>query len=119
MSGQQIKTAVFPGSFDPFTLGHESVVVRALKVFDRVIIGIGFNTAKTSYFPLEKRIEWIKKVFEDRKDRVEVKSYKGLTVDFCRAEHAGYILRRTRLCCLTLKRSSCLHFPSIPSSIHR
>lgn len=96
MSGQQIKTAVFPGSFDPFTLGHESVVVRALKVFDRVIIGIGFNTTKTAYFPLEKRIEWIKKVFENMKDRVEVKSFKGLTVDFCRAENAGYILRGLR-----------------------
>lgn len=96
MSGQQQKIAVFPGSFDPFTLGHESVVNRALKIFDKVIIGIGFNTTKTAYFPIEKRIEWIKKVFDDMTDRVEVKSFKGLTVDFCRAEKAGYILRGLR-----------------------
>jgi pantetheine-phosphate adenylyltransferase len=96
MSDQQIKTAVFPGSFDPFTLGHESVVIRALQIFDRVVIGIGFNTTKTAYFPIEKRIEWIRKVFVDMKDRVEVKSFKGLTVDFCRAENAGYILRGLR-----------------------
>jgi len=96
MQQQKFRTAVFPGSFDPFTIGHESVVKRALSIFDKVVIGIGENTTKTSFFPLEKRIEGIKKVFEDMSDKVEVKSYKGLTVDFCRSENAGFILRGLR-----------------------
>ena len=96
MSDQQLKIAVFPGSFDPFTLGHESVVNRALEIFDKVVIGIGYNTAKTAYFPIEKRIAWIRMVFDGMEDRVEVKSFRGLTVDFCRAENAGYILRGLR-----------------------
>ncbi|MBN1158845.1 MAG: pantetheine-phosphate adenylyltransferase [Bacteroidales bacterium] len=96
MSSQNFKIAVFPGSFDPFTIGHESVVNRALYIFDRVIIGIGQNTTKTAYFPIEKRIEWIRKVFDHIQDKVEVKSFRGLTVDFCRSENARYILRGLR-----------------------
>lgn len=88
--------SLFPGSFDPFTIGHESVVKRALSIFDKVVIGIGVNTEKTSFFPIEKRIGGIKMVFEDMKDRVEVKSFTGLTVDFCKAENAGFILRGLR-----------------------
>ncbi|MBN2273455.1 MAG: pantetheine-phosphate adenylyltransferase [Bacteroidales bacterium] len=95
MTHQTTKVAIFPGSFDPFTVGHESVVRRALKMFDKIIIAIGFNTTKTAYFPLEKRIEWIKKVFADT-DRVEVHSFKGLTVDYCKSVGAGYILRGLR-----------------------
>jgi len=90
------KIAVFPGSFDPFTLGHESVVNRALLVFDKVIVSIGQNTTKTAYFPIEKRIDWIKKVFADYDERVEVISFKGLTVDFCRSNDARFILRGLR-----------------------
>lgn len=96
MPDQQRKIALFPGSFDPFTLGHESLVKRALYMFDKVIIAIGHNTTKTAYFPIEKRMEWIQKVFDKETDRVEVKSFKGLTVDFCKSEHAGYILRGLR-----------------------
>ena len=96
MNEQQPKIAIFPGSFDPFTLGHESVVTRALTVFDKVIVAIGMNTTKTAYFPLEKRMEWIGKVFDETENRVEVKSYRGLTVDFCRIENARYILRGLR-----------------------
>lgn len=96
MQQQKFRTAVFPGSFDPFTIGHESVVKRALSIFDKVVIAIGVNTTKTSFFPIEKRIEGIKMVFEDMKGRVEVKSFTGLTVDFCRAENAGFILRGLR-----------------------
>jgi len=96
MHQPKYKTAIFPGSFDPFTIGHESVVKRALSIFDKVVIAIGVNTEKTSFFPLEKRIEGIKMVFEEMIDRVQVKSFTGLTVDFCRAENAGFILRGLR-----------------------
>jgi pantetheine-phosphate adenylyltransferase len=96
MSDDKIKTAVFPGSFDPFTIGHESVVRRALDMFDKVIIGIGYNTTKTRFIPLEKSTSAIKRVFEDMGDRVEVKVFKGLTVDLCRNENSRYILRGLR-----------------------
>lgn len=96
MSDDKIKTAVFPGSFDPFTIGHESVVRRALYMFDKVIIGIGLNTTKVSFFPVEKRVESIQGIFRDLEGRVEVKVFKGLTVDFCKDEKSRYILRGLR-----------------------
>ena len=96
MSGDKIKIAVFPGSFDPFTIGHESIVRRALDMFDKIIIGIGDNTTKTSFFPVGKRIGLIRKVFEDTGGRGEVKIFKGLTVDFCKIEKSRYILRGLR-----------------------
>jgi pantetheine-phosphate adenylyltransferase len=89
------KTAVFPGSFDPFTIGHESVVKRALVIFDRIIIAVGYNSTKKGYFPLEKRLEWIRNVFIDE-PAVEVTWYSGLTVDFCREKNAFFILRGLR-----------------------
>ena len=89
------KTAVFPGSFDPFTIGHESVVKRALTLFDKIIIAIGYNADKKGYFPLEKRLEWIGNVFGDE-PAVEVTWYSGLTVDFCRKRNAPFILRGLR-----------------------
>ncbi|MFO7658250.1 MAG: pantetheine-phosphate adenylyltransferase [Bacteroidales bacterium] len=89
------KTALFPGSFDPFTIGHESIVNRALPLFDKIIIAIGYNTTKDGFFPLDKRLEWIKMVFGEVK-KVEVTSFNGLTVDFCREKKAGYILRGLR-----------------------
>jgi pantetheine-phosphate adenylyltransferase len=96
MSDDKIKTAIFPGSFDPFTIGHESVVRRALDMFDKVIVGIGFNTTKTRFIPIEKSTEGILKVFEDTRGRVEVKVFNGLTVDFCKSERSRYILRGLR-----------------------
>jgi pantetheine-phosphate adenylyltransferase len=96
MSDDKIKTAVFPGSFDPFTIGHESVVRRALDMFDKVIIGIGFNTTKTGFIPIDKRASAIRHVFEDMNSRVEVKIFEGLTVDFCKSEKSRYILRGLR-----------------------
>ena len=96
MSDDKIKIAVFPGSFDPFTIGHESVVRRALDMFDKVIIGIGFNTTKSRFIPIEKSTAGIRKVFEDTPGRVEVKIFKGLTVDFCKSEKSRYILRGLR-----------------------
>ena len=96
MPDHKLNIAVFPGSFDPFTIGHESVVRRALSMFDKVIIGIGSNTTKTSFFPLDKRMKWIGKVFEDTHGRVEVKMFIGLTIDFCKSEGARFILRGLR-----------------------
>lgn len=87
--------AVFPGSFDPFTRGHESIVRRVLPLFDQVIIGIGINTHKNYYFSLEKRKEWIEKVFAGEK-KVSVESFSGLTIDFCRKANAKYIIRGLR-----------------------
>jgi pantetheine-phosphate adenylyltransferase len=89
------KIAVFPGSFDPFTIGHESIVRRALEMFDQIIIMIGYNSNKKAYYPLGKRREWIKRVFGDE-SRIKVGKFDGLTVDYCRKVHAQYILRGLR-----------------------
>ncbi len=89
------RVAIFPGSFDPFTIGHESIVKRALPLFDRIVIMIGYNTNKKFFFPIDKRKEWIKQVFIDE-PKVEVKSHEGLTVDFCKKVNARYILRGLR-----------------------
>ena len=89
------RVAIFPGSFDPFTVGHESIVNRALPLFDKIIIMIGYNSNKLSFFPLEKREKWINEVFKNE-PRVEVKTHEGLTVDFCKQVNASYILRGLR-----------------------
>ena len=89
------KIAVFPGSFDPFTIGHESLIKRALPLFDKIIIAIGYNLNKEGFFPLEKREKWIREVFEFE-EKVMVDTFKGLTVDFCKNAGAGYILRGLR-----------------------
>ena len=87
--------AIFPGSFDPITIGHESIVRRAIPLFDKIIVAIGFNTNKKGYFPLDKRMEWINKVFQNEQ-KVIVDHYDGLTVDFCKKVKARYILRGLR-----------------------
>ena len=89
------KTAVFPGSFDPITKGHASVVKRASELFDEIIIAIGENSTKKSYFTIVKRLEWLKKVFADYPN-VKAITYTGLTVDLCKKLNAGYILRGLR-----------------------
>jgi pantetheine-phosphate adenylyltransferase len=89
------RIAVFPGSFDPITKGHESIIRRALPLFDHVIVAIGENSEKKSHFTLEQRINWIKAVFEGV-PAVSVLSYQGLTVDFCKKIKAGFILRGLR-----------------------
>ncbi len=89
------KIAVFPGSFDPVTIGHQSIVERALPLFDEVIIAIGINSNKNYYFPLEKRLEWLKKVFGSE-PKIRVTSFGGLTVQFCKLHKAQYILRGIR-----------------------
>jgi pantetheine-phosphate adenylyltransferase len=89
------RIAIFPGSFDPFTVGHESIVKRAVPLFDKIIVMIGYNSNKKSFFPLEKRAKWINEVFQDE-PKVTVQSYEGLTVDFCKKVKARYILRGLR-----------------------
>jgi pantetheine-phosphate adenylyltransferase len=90
-----MKIAVFAGSFDPITRGHESIIRRALPLFDKIIIGIGVNIDKASYFPLESRLKWIRDVFKDTA-AISVESYNGLTVDFCKEKNAGYLIRGLR-----------------------
>ena len=89
------KIAVCPGSFDPITRGHESIILRALPLFDEIIIAIGINVEKSGFFPLEKRIEWITHVFRNE-PKVKVFSYEGLTVDFCRKVNSEFLLRGLR-----------------------
>lgn len=89
------RIAIFPGSFDPFTVGHESIVRRAFGLFDEIIIAIGYNTNKPGYFSIKSRMKWIEKVFENDSN-VKVDHYTDLTVDYCRRVGAGYILRGLR-----------------------
>lgn len=90
-----IKRAVFPGSFDPVTRGHENVILRALPLFDEIIIALGVNAEKQAFFPPEQRINWLKQVFAAY-PKVQIQSFSGLTVDFCRKVQADYILRGLR-----------------------
>ncbi len=90
-----MKIAIFPGSFDPFTIGHYSVVTRALSFVDEVVIAVGVNDAKKTLFPLDKRIEIIDKTFVDE-PRIRVESYDCLTVDFAKEINATIILRGIR-----------------------
>ncbi|MBT6964736.1 MAG: pantetheine-phosphate adenylyltransferase [Flavobacteriales bacterium] len=89
------RIAIFPGSFSPFTVGHQSVVDRALPLFDKIIISIGINSEKNQYFSIEERLQWIKDVYGNN-PKIEIKFYEGLTVDFCKKENANYILRGLR-----------------------
>ena len=89
------RIAIFPGSFDPITKGHENILRRALPLFDEIIIAIGKNSSKQNYFPIKKREEWIKKVFRGE-SKVRVEAYTGLTIDFCKKMKANYILRGLR-----------------------
>ena len=90
-----MKIAVFPGSFDPITLGHEDIIKRGLSLFDKIIIGLGENSDKKCMFSLERRIKFVSKTFKDS-NKIEIKPYKGLTVNFCKKNNAKYILRGIR-----------------------
>jgi pantetheine-phosphate adenylyltransferase len=89
------KIALFPGSFDPFTVGHENVVLRALDIFDKIIIAVGYNSNKADFFPVDDRVNWIKSVFTDQPN-ISVEKYEGLTVDFAKEIGATHILRGIR-----------------------
>lgn len=90
-----VKRAMFPGSFDPITRGHENIIRRALPLFDEIVVAVGINIEKKGYFSVEDRIRWISSVFEGE-NKIKVMSYSGLTVDFCREISAGYLLRGLR-----------------------
>ncbi len=89
------RIALFPGTFDPFTIGHQSLVTRGLDLVDEIIIAIGINESKLAYFSLEKRMEAIRKLYKDE-PRVSVEAYDSLTVDFAIEQGAQFILRGIR-----------------------
>lgn len=89
------KIAVFPGSFDPITRGHESVIRQAIPLFDKIIVALGENPQKETFFPIEKRKSWLKKVFENEPS-IDIMTYEGLTIDFCNRVGAKYIIRGLR-----------------------
>lgn len=90
-----MKKAVFPGSFDPITLGHQDIILRALPLFDEIIIAIGINEAKKYMFSLEERVEFIRDTFKNE-PKIKVTTYKGLTIDYCKEVNADYMLRGLR-----------------------
>lgn len=90
-----MKRAIFPGSFDPFTVGHYDIVMRGLKLFDEIVIGIGRNSTKKETFPIREREEAIQKIFKDE-PRVRVMIYDCLTVDFAKQQDCRFILRGIR-----------------------
>jgi pantetheine-phosphate adenylyltransferase len=89
------RIAVFPGSFDPITIGHESIIRRACSLFDTILVAIGENAEKQSYFDIERRMQFIEQTFADE-PKVKVAKYSGLTVDYCKKVGAQYILRGLR-----------------------
>ena len=89
------KVAVFPGSFSPFSIGHQSVVEKALPLFDKIIISVGVNSKKNQYFSIQERMQWIGSIYANN-EKIEIKRYEGLTIDFCKKEGANFILRGLR-----------------------
>ena len=86
------KIAVFPGSFDPFTVGHENIVLRGLGIFDKIIVAIGIHSTKQPLLKIESRVEIVNQIFSTN-DRVYADSFEGLTVDYCRKVNATHMLR--------------------------
>ncbi|MFT3824098.1 MAG: pantetheine-phosphate adenylyltransferase [Chitinophagaceae bacterium] len=91
----QQRIALFPGTFDPITIGHLDIIDRALPLFDKVIIGIGRNASKVPMFSEEQRIQWVKEIYSNNPN-VDVVTYEGLTVDCCRRVGAQFIVRGIR-----------------------
>ena len=90
-----MKRAIFPGSFDPITLGHSDIIERGICLFDELIIAIGINAEKKYMFSLEERMTFISEAFKDE-PKVKIMTYEGLTIDFCKKVNATYILRGLR-----------------------
>ncbi len=89
------RICLFPGTFDPVTLGHTDIIYRAKPLFDKIIIGVGKNSIKTPMFSAEQRLQWFVEIFKDEKN-IEAFIYEGLTIDFCRKLNAKFILRGIR-----------------------
>ncbi|MDR1346630.1 MAG: pantetheine-phosphate adenylyltransferase [Bacteroidales bacterium] len=89
------KIAVFPGSFDPVTLGHVDIMQRVLSLFDKIYVVIGINGNKVPLFSVEQRMEWLKAIFRNE-SRVAIAAHRGLTIDFCKQVKAGFIVRGLR-----------------------
>lgn len=90
-----MRIALFPGTFDPITLGHVDVIKRAMPLFDKIVIGIGLNSTKQPMFSIEQRLAWLDAIFADT-DKVEAHAYEGLTIDYCKKIDAQFILRGIR-----------------------
>ncbi len=89
------RICLFPGTFDPITLGHKDIIDRALPLFDKIIVGIGINTSKQPMFTPEQRVEWVQQLYKNEK-KVKGVVYDGLTIDYCRKIKARFILRGIR-----------------------
>ncbi len=90
-----MKKAVFPGSFDPITIGHVDIITRSMNVFEEIIIAVGDNKNKRYMFPKEKRVEFVKQTFVNF-DTIKIESYDGLTVDFCKKNNTDFLIRGIR-----------------------
>lgn len=90
-----MRKAVFPGSFDPITLGHVDIINRAIPLFDEIVVAIGVNADKKYMFSLEERIDFIRKTFKDE-PKIKIETYRGLTVEYCKTINASFILRGLR-----------------------
>ena len=86
---------LFPGTFDPVTIGHTDIIFRASSLFDKIVIGVGKNSTKTPMFSAEQRLNWFEEIFKDEPG-IEVSVYEGLTIDYCKKNGAGFILRGIR-----------------------
>ncbi|HPH33643.1 MAG TPA: pantetheine-phosphate adenylyltransferase [Chitinophagaceae bacterium] len=89
------RICLFPGTFDPVTLGHVDIINRALPVFDKIVVGIGLNSAKAPMFSADQRLQWINEIYKDE-ERVIGAVYEGLTIDYCKQIGANFILRGIR-----------------------
>ena len=92
---KNLKRAVFPGSFDPITIGHQEIIARGLDLFDEIVIAVGNNTKKENYFSLEERLGFIKNHYQNQ-PRILIKSYEGLTAEFCKTFNIRFLLRGIR-----------------------
>lgn len=90
-----MKRAIFPGSFDPITLGHVDIINRAIDLFDEIVIAIGINTEKKYLFSLEQRMQFIEATYKSN-PKIKIQTYEGLTINYCKEIDASYILRGLR-----------------------
>ena len=89
------RVCLFPGTFDPLTLGHVDIIDRAMPLFDKIIVGVGLNASKVPMFSAEQRVQWINEIYKDE-ERVEGALYEGLTINYCKEIGARFILRGIR-----------------------